>query len=103
MVSPTCETYTTLAGEEGVIVGTPVIVSTVGANATGVMVGAAENVGTAEGANEGICDGAPVGTSTNGASTIAAGMVATKLVLTALSVVGFAKRVSIAADDTVGE
>ena len=80
-----------------------VIISMVGASVSGIMVGAAENVGFAEGANVGICDGAPVGTSTNGASTTAPGILATKLVFTALRVVELAKRVSISAADTVAE
>ena len=55
------------------------------------------------GENVGAMVGALEGTSTNGACTTAAGMVVTKLELTALSVVGFAKRVSRSAGDTVGE
>ena len=60
-------------------------------------------VGETEGENVGADVGALVGTSTNGASTTAAGILATKLVFTAVNVVGFAKIVSIAAADTVGE
>ena len=104
-VSPTCETNTVLT-----LVGLAVmIISMVGVSVTGTMVGAAvtvgaaENVGFAEGENVGICDGAPVGVSTVGASTTAAGIAVTKLVFTAVNVVGFAKIVSIAAADTVGE
>ena len=60
-------------------------------------------VGETEGENVGADVGALVGTSTNGASTTAAGILATKLVFTALSVVGFANRVSRSAGDTVDE
>ena len=60
-------------------------------------------LGETVGENVGAMVGALEGTSTNGACTTAAGMVVTKLELTALSVVGFAKRVSRSAGDTVGE
>ena len=93
----------TIAGVVGDNVGTADMISTVGVEVVGVIEGADVKVGAGEGANVGICEGAPVGTSTNGACTTASGMVATKLVFTALNVVGFANRESIAAADTVGE
>jgi len=101
-MEPTCDTYTvlTMVGVVGDNVGTAVIV---GVEVVGVLVGADVNVGADEGANVGAGVGAPVGTSTSGACTTAAGMVATKLVFTALSVEGFANKESIAAADTVGE
>ena len=98
-----------MAGVVGDNVGTADMISTVGVKVivgvevVGSIVGADVNVGAGEGANVGICEGAPVGTSTNGARTTASGMVATKLVFTALNVVGFANRLSKAAGDTVGE
>ena len=60
-------------------------------------------VGEMVGANVGADVGALEGTSTNGACTTAAGIAVTKLELTALNVVGLAKRVSRSAGDTVGE
>ena len=61
---------------------------------TGEVTGTAPTIGDDEGENVASTVGALVGDNTRGACTTASGMVAAKLVEIALTVAGFAKRVS---------
>ena len=71
--------------------------STVGVRTGGLAVvgGSTTTVGSAEGAKVGVLVGALEGTNTNGACAVAPGMVAARLVDTALTVVGFDNKASI--------
>ena len=96
-----CEAYTTALVMPAMEVGGTVVDSAVGVRTVGVETGGSAVVGastaaegSAEGAKVGTVVGALEGTSTKGACTVAPGMVAARLVDTALTVAGSAKRAS---------